>query len=144
MVQTEENHCMTLSHEQILQLVDDLYAATGVGDFDKAEELLTDDFFITEADTLPFAGVYKGRTALRELYAKVMGMMDVSALNRVQTTTGGDFAVTILSFEFVDHALAPAHLCELFRFCDGMICEIRPYYFDPAPIIAACQSKRAT
>ena len=29
---------MTISHEQILQIVDDLYAATGVGDFDKAEE----------------------------------------------------------------------------------------------------------
>jgi ketosteroid isomerase-like protein len=132
---------MTLSHEQILQLVDDLYAATGVGDFDSAEQLLTDDFFITEADTLPFAGVYEGRTALRDLYAKVMGMMDVSGLNRVQTTSGGDYAVTILSFEFVDPNLAPAHLCELFRFRDGKVCEIRPYYFDPAAIIAACNAK---
>jgi ketosteroid isomerase-like protein len=132
---------MTLSHEQILQLVDDLYAATGVGDFDKAEEYLTDDFFITEADTLPFAGIYKGKTALRDLFTKVMGMMDVSGLNRVQTTTGGDFAVTILSFEFVNPELAPAHLCELFGFRDGKICEIRPYYFDAAPIIAACNAK---
>jgi ketosteroid isomerase-like protein len=133
---------MTLSHETILQLVDDLYAATGVGDFDKAEEYLTDDFFITEADALPFAGVYRGRTALRDLYSKVMGMMDVSGLSRVQTTSGGDYAVTILSFEFTDPKLAPAQLCELFRFRDGKICEIRPYYFDPAPIIAACEAKQ--
>jgi ketosteroid isomerase-like protein len=132
---------MTLSHEQILQLVDDLYAATGAGDFDKAEEYLTDDFFITEADTLPFAGIYKGKTALRDLFTKVMGMMDVSRLNRVQTTSGGDFAVTILSFEFVNPELESAHLCELFRFRDGKICEIRPYYFDAAPIIAACHAK---
>jgi ketosteroid isomerase-like protein len=132
---------MTMSHDQVLQLVDDLYGATGVGDFDKAEEYLTDDFFITEADTLPFAGVYKGKTALRDLFTKVMGMMDVSGLNRVQTTSGGDYAVTILSFEFVDPALEPAHLCELFRFRDGKICEIRPYYFDPAPITAACNAK---
>jgi ketosteroid isomerase-like protein len=132
---------MTMNHEEILQLVDDLYAATGVGDFDKAEELLTDDLFITEADSLPFAGVYRGRTALRDLYTKVMGMMDVAGLNRVQTTSGGDHAVTILSFEFADPALAPAHLCEMFRFRDGKICEIRPYYFDPAPIIAACAAK---
>lgn len=132
---------MTMSHEQALQLVDDLYAASGVGDFDTAEKLLTDDLFITEAEPLPFAGVYKGRTALRELFTKVMGMMDVAALNRVQTTTGGDYAVTILSFEFVDPALAPAHLCELFRFRDGKVCEIKPYYFDPAPIIAACNAK---
>ena len=132
---------MTMSHEQVLQLVDDLYAATGVGDFDKAEEYLTDDFFITEADMLPFAGVYRGRTALRELFTKVMGMMDVSGLNRVETTSGGDYAVTILSFEFVDPNLAPAHLCELFRFRDGKVCEIRPYYFDPATVVAACNAK---
>jgi ketosteroid isomerase-like protein len=132
---------MTMSHEQVLQLVDDLYAATDVGDFDKAEEHLTDDFFITEADPLPFAGVYKGRTALRDLYTRVMAMMDVAGLNRVQTTSGGDYAVTILSFEFADPTLAPAQLCELFRFRDGKVCEIRPYYFDPAAIIAACNAK---
>ena len=132
---------MTMSHDQVLQLVDNLYAATGVGDFDQAEEYLTDDFFITEADMLPFAGVYRGRTALRELFTKVMGMMDVSGLNVVQTTSGGDFAVTILSFEFVDPKLAPAHLCELFRFRDGKVCEIRPYYFDPTTVIAACNAK---
>lgn len=132
---------MTMTHEEILQLVDDLYAATGVGDFDKAEELLTDDFFITEADSLPFSGIYRGRTALRELYGKVMAMMDVAGLNRVETTSGGDYAVTILSFEFADPNLAPAHLCELFRFRDGKVCEIKPYYFDPAAINAACKAK---
>ncbi len=134
---------MTMSHEEVLEFVDALYAATGVGDFDTVEQLVTDDFFITEADSLPFAGVYRGRTALRDLYTKVMAMMDVAGLNRVQTTSGGDHAVTILSFEFVDPALAPAHLCELFRFRDGKLCEIRPYYFDPAPIIAACAAKSA-
>lgn len=132
---------MTMTHEAVLQLVDNLYAATGVGDFDKAEEFLTDDFFITEADTLPFAGVYRGKTALRDLYSKVMGMMDVAGLNRVETTSGGDYAVTILSFEFVDPGLAPAHLCELFRFRNGKVCEIRPYYFDPAMVVAACKAK---
>lgn len=130
-----------MTHEEILQFVDKLYAATGVGDFDTAETMLTDDFFITEADPLPMAGVYRGRRALRDLYGKVMGMMDVAALNRIQTTTGGDYAVCILSFEFVDPSLAPAQLCELFHFRDGKVCEIRPYYFDPAPIIAACAAK---
>ncbi len=84
------------------------------------------------------AGTYSGRGALRELYTKIMGMMDVSALNRMETTTGGDYAVTILSFEFQDTSLAPAHICERFRFRDGKVCEIVPYYYDPAPVVAAC------
>jgi SnoaL-like domain len=134
---------MAMTRDQMLQIVDDLYAASGVGDFDTAETMLTDDLVITEADTLPMAGLYRGKTALRELYGKVMGMMDVAALNRVETTTGIDHAVTILSFEFADPALAPAHLCELFRFRDGKVCEILPYYFDPGPIVAACKAKAA-
>jgi ketosteroid isomerase-like protein len=130
-----------MTHDEIVKYVDDLYECTGVGDFDRAESMLTDDFFITEADSLPFAGVYRGKTALRELYTKVMGLMDVAGLNREVTTTDGDTAVCLLSFEFTDPALKPAQLAEVFRFRDGKACEIKPYYFDPATIVAACAAK---
>jgi ketosteroid isomerase-like protein len=133
---------MSMSPQEMEQFVDDLYAATGAGDWDKAASMLTDDFFVTEADGLPFAGVYRGKNALRELFVKVMSMVDVAALDRVQTTVGGDFAVTILSFRFADPSLAPAELCELFRFRDGKCCEIKPYYFDPATMIAAVAAKQ--
>lgn len=132
---------MPLGDAEKLALIETLYAATGAGDFDAAEKYLTDDFFITEADPLPFAGVYRGKTALRVLYTKVMAMMDVARLDVVQHTVGGDYAVTILSFAFADADLAPARLCEMFHFRGEMICEIKPYYFDPAPIIAACRAK---
>jgi SnoaL-like domain len=132
---------MSISQAEMLVIIEGLYAATGVGDFDTAETFLTDDFFITEADTLPFAGVYRGKTALRELYTNVMGMMDVAGLEITQHVTGADFAVTILQFTFADPLLPPALLCELYRFRDGKVCEIKPYYFDPAPIIAACAAK---
>lgn len=134
---------MTMTPKAMIQFVDDLYAATGTGDFDRAAEMLTDDFVVTEAAGLPMAGVYRGRYALRDLFVKVMAMVDVAALDRVQTTAGGDYAVTILSFRFADPALAPAELCEMFRFRDGKCCEIKPYYFDPAPFHAAVAAKRA-
>ena len=124
---------MAMTSEEMIRFVDDLYGATGVGDWDKAASMLTDDFVVTEADCLPMAGTYRGKYALQELFIKVMGMVDVAALDRVQTTAGGDYAVTILSFRFADPALAPAELCELFRFRDGKCCEIKPFYFDPAP-----------
>lgn len=132
---------MAMTANEMQAFVAGLYAATGAGDWDRAETMLTDDFFVTEADPLPFAGVYRGKGALRELYSTVMGLMDVAGLDIVETTVGKDHAVTILSFSFADPALAPAHLCELFRFRDGKACEIRPYYFDPAPIVAACEAK---
>jgi hypothetical protein len=132
---------MAVSDARKLEIVEALYAATGVGDFDTAASYLTDDFFVTEADGLPMAGVYCGRGALKELFLKVFGMMDVADLDVAATTVGGDYAVRILSLRFEDPALAPATLCELFRFRGDKVCEIRPYYFDPAPVIAACKAK---
>jgi hypothetical protein len=73
-----------------------------------------------------------------------MKIADVAGFDRIQTTVGGDYAVCILSIQFVDPELAPAELCELFRFRDGKCCEIKPYYFDPAQFIAAAEAKRAT
>ena len=130
-----------MTHEEISALLDKLYTAASVGDFDLAETMLTDDVVITEADTLPMAGVYRGKTALRELFTNVMGMMDVAGLERGPTMAAADQAVAIVRFLFSDPNLAPAELCEWFRFRDGKVCEIKPYYFDPAPIVAACQAK---
>ena len=132
-----------MTPEQIIQFVEELYATTGSGDFDKAAEMLTDDFVVTEADCMPMAGTYRGKNALRDLYVKVMAMVDVAGLDIVQTTAGGDYADTILSVRFADPALAPAELCEMYRFRDGKCCEIRPYYFDPAQFAAAVAAKQA-
>ncbi len=132
-----------MTPDQMLKYVEDLYSLTGVGDWDKAADMLTDDFFVTEADGLPFEGVYRGKNALHQLFTKVMGMMDVAGLDVVEHCPGKDHVVTILSFRFADPALAPAHLCEVFRFRDGKVCEIRPYYFDPATVVAACNAKKA-
>lgn len=132
-----------MTPQDMVQFVDDLYAATGTGDWDRVSTMVTDDFFVSEADTLPMAGVYRGPDALRNLFTKVMGMMDVAGLDRVETTAGKDHAVTILKFRFADPSLAPAELCEMFRFRDGKVCEIKPFYYDPAPIVAACEAKKA-
>lgn len=132
---------MSMSSEAMIQFVDDLYAATGAGDWEKTSSMLTDDFFVSEADDLPMAGVYRGKNALQELFVKVMGLVDVASLDRVLTTTGGDYAITILSMRFADPALKPVELLELFRFRDGKCCEIKPYYFDNSAFAAAVEAK---
>jgi ketosteroid isomerase-like protein len=132
---------MSMNREEMVAFVDKLYAVSDVGDFDAAEAMMTDDFFIEEADSLPMAGRYAGKTALRELYTRVMGMMDVAGLERSFICTADDEAVCHVTFRFADPSLKPAELLELFRFRDGKVCEIRPYYFDPAPIVAACAAK---
>ena len=78
-----------MTHDEKVAFVDKLYELAAVGDFDGCEAMMTDDFFITEADDLPMAGTYTGVTALRDLYTRVFGMIEVTGLQRIQTTTGG-------------------------------------------------------
>lgn len=134
---------MSMSPEEITAFVDRLYAATGAGDWDAAAAMLTDDFVAYEADTLPMAGEYRGRNGLHDLYVKVMSMVDVVALERSALPVSGNCAVAVLTMRFADPALASAELCEMFRFRDGKCCEIKPFYFDPAPFVAACAAKKA-
>ena len=131
-----------MTDDEKIAMVEKLYALSAAGDFDACETMLTDDFFITEADDTPMAGTFRGIKALRELYAQVFGMVEVTGVQRLGITVGGDHVVTIIYFEFADD-LEPAHLCEMFRFRDGKVCEIKPYYFDAAPMRAAHEAFKA-
>ena len=126
-----------MTDDEKLAIVNTLYASTGAGDFDTAESLLTDDFFIIEAEGLPMAGEYRGRTALRGLYAHVFGTLKVADLEPEGMSVGGDYVVNLISFRFENPDLASAQLAEVFRFRGDKVCEIRPYYFDPKPIVDA-------
>ena len=126
-----------MTDDEKLAIVAELYASTGAGDFDTAESLLTDDFFIIEAEGLPMAGEYRGKTALRGLYAHVFGTLKVADLEPEGMSVGGDYVVNLISFRFENPDLASAQLAEVFRFRGDKVCEIRPYYFDPRPIVDA-------
>ena len=126
-----------MTDDEKLAIVAELYASTGAGDFDTAEGLLTDDFFIIEAEGLPMAGEYRGKTALRGLYAHVFGTLKVADLGPEGMYVGGDYVVNLISFRFENPDLASAQLAEVFRFRGDKVCEIRPYYFDPKPIVDA-------
>ena len=126
-----------MTDDEKLAIVATLYASTGAGDFDTAEGLLTDDFFIIEAEGLPMAGEYRGKTALRGLYAHVFGTLKVADLEPEGMSVGGDYVVNLISFRFENPDLASAQLAEVFRFRGDKVCEIRPYYFDPKPIVDA-------
>ncbi|GGD34478.1 hypothetical protein GCM10010989_05800 [Croceicoccus pelagius] len=107
-----------------------LYAATASGDWQAAERLLSDDLVITEASTLPYAGIYQGRGALRELYDKVLasslGGATISVLGKL---SGGNHVAYLL--ELVPPSGEALQLVEVFHFGeDGKVTEIKPYYFD--------------
>jgi ketosteroid isomerase-like protein len=132
------------TEERNIKYVRDLFAATGGGDWKTAESMLTADFLVTEADTLPFAGVYRGPGALQKLFEIVMASSGVVGLDIHEITAGGDRAVALLDLLLEGTPPLRVPLAESFRFRDGKICEIRPYYYDPTPIVSAVAARKKT
>ncbi len=104
-----------MTPQQMNDFIDELYAATGAGDWDKVATMVTDDLVISEAPGLPMEGTYKGKNALRDLYIDVFKMLQVELLEMVERTFGGDHACCILKMHY-GKGLEPAELVEMFRF----------------------------
>jgi ketosteroid isomerase-like protein len=125
-----------------LETIEALYAATGTGNWSTAESMLTEDFFVTEADTTPFGGVYRGRKALQELFIHVMSATGVTGINIQQSTAGGDTVVVLLELVLGGPPVVRVPVAEVFQLRDGKVCEIKPYYFDPRPLCDAVASRK--
>jgi ketosteroid isomerase-like protein len=128
--------------ERNLKTIEALYAATGKGDWSTAESMLTDDFFVTEAETTPFGGVYRGRRALHDLFMQVISDTGVTHLDIQQSTAGGDMVVVLLELVLGGPPEVRVSLAEAFRLRDGKVCEIKPYYFDPRPLSVARAARK--
>ena len=131
------------SHRQQHQLdmVRSLYAAVS----DPAADLssyLTEQFVITEAANLPYAGVYRGRTALRALVDWIGSRMSVSNVTVERYAVGTDHVIATLRFDVVlsDGSFATQYVAEEFLFENGLIREMRPFYFDSSLIVRAATS----
>jgi ketosteroid isomerase-like protein len=126
-----------------LELAKKFYALNVAGDHAAARELLTDDFSITIPSYMPFAGIYRGKDAFRELIPIVVQSLGVSGMKFVATTVGDDHAVKIVEFTLDGYDGPPIQVVEVIRFRGSQICEIRPFYFDARPMIEAAARRKA-
>jgi|JI10StandDraft_1071094.scaffolds.fasta_scaffold452439_1 acetyl esterase len=118
-----------------------LYQLALTGDFKTVESMVTDDFIIYEASTLPFAGTYRGKGALQELFVKVGGMLKLKDLKfRGFMTSGDDVAVLIDLIADRGGEDERISIVEVARFRGPLICELKPFYFDSAQVNAAAQA----
>jgi hypothetical protein len=135
------------AHREQLQLetVQSLYKAVS----DPAADLssyLSENFVILEAPGLPYAGVYRGRDALRALVNWIGSRMSVSNVTIERYAVGADHVIATLRFDLTlnDGSSATQYVAEEFLFEDGLIREMRPFYFDSSLISRAAASSAAT
>ena len=115
--------------------------ALRAGEFDTLGGMLDPDFFVTEAEGLPYAGVYRGAQGWRDLSAAIIKTWAGFRLEFIEYA--GESADTlVLRFRLTGRSRTTQKpfdttVLELWRFRDGLLREIVPYYFDTHALVVA-------
>ena len=131
-----------MTPEQQLALVRQHYALNVAGDHAAARELLTDDFEITIPAFMSFGGTYSGKDAFLKLIPIVVEEIGVQKFDHVATTVGDGYAMELVEFTVDGRDGPPLPVAEVIRFRGDKICEIRPYYYDPFPMMELAERRR--
>jgi hypothetical protein len=100
--------------------------------------LLAPGATLTEPDGLPYRGSYAGVDALNLRFLPAFfGAWQTARSTPIGITQGGDSVAILIEFNATARQsgrLVRTHLIELYRFDNGRITEIWPYYFDTAAV----------
>ena len=139
------------SPQQVLDAFQEAFAegkkkflATGAWEWEPVEAFLSDDCVIYEADGLPHAGAYRGRSSLREVSAKIRGSWkdlkveevvawQVIAEDAEVQEREGVMLFGLVEFSATSIATGKSFsmpVADIYRVKDGLIREMRPIYYD--------------
>lgn len=106
------------------------YSLCADGNFAALDSIITDDFRVREAEDLPFPGTFTGIDGLQALFVEVMGSLSIIDMRQTSFLAGDQIVcamVELVSGQDPDYTIEVA---EIFRFRDGQIFEIQPFWFD--------------
>lgn len=121
---------MAQSNRDIVQAIFD---ASAKEDWNTVKSLLHDDIQVFEADSLPYAGVFKGPDNFVALNQKVFNTWDDSHNTIDHIVADGEYVVILGSMAGRGKATGKAFsvpLAAVWQLKDGKVIEVRPFYFD--------------
>lgn len=124
----------------IRAMVEKIYQLSASGQWDDVEAMLTDDFFIVEADSMPYPGRVEGKGALQTLYGKVFGYWDDPVLDMDDICISENNAIVLATMTATSRhngERISMPLAEVLHVRDAQFCGITPYYFDTTAIARA-------
>ena len=119
--------------EKLISIVRDMYDAMPKLDWATYESHLHPDFRVVEADSLPFAGTYRGMAGLQELIGKVFGLFsefipDTGAMCANDNTVMVWVEMTMTGMK--SGKTIHTQMIEVFHFDGDKLVEIKPFYYD--------------
>lgn len=122
-----------MSNTKLIEIVNQMYGALPAMDWDTYQSHMHADFCVVEADSLPYAGTYRGMDGFQQLVGIVFGMFS-DFIPTITDMAVSDNRVMV----WVDMTMTGAKsgktintpMIEVFSFEGDKVREIRPFYFD--------------
>ena len=117
-----------------------LYAHFAKGEWEELTAMLSPDFVVVEADSLPYGGRQGGRDGLMNVIAGLGATYGDIGFTDPEIIGGKDSAVALFTFSAIAKATGrpiQMRFCEHWRFRDGLIILLEPFYFDTHAIVEA-------
>lgn len=130
----------TVATKSNLQIVQDAYdVLLGQGNLDAFCEYFDDGTVMSEADSLPYGGTFKGRDAIKAGIQAVFGYYSAFGYDVHQLTEGGNFVIAYGTFSATSAKNGRSvsfPLAEVWEFGEGgRVKMIQPVYSDTKAVI---------
>jgi ketosteroid isomerase-like protein len=127
-------------YDEIEARVRRFYGLAAEARWDELGELVTDDFTIVEAESLPYGGVHRGIDGHRRMMEKLYETWEITSFNIEGVAVGENHATTLMTMAATlrrDGRPMEIRICEVLRMEGARIRSVTPYYFDTAAIVGA-------
>jgi uncharacterized protein len=117
------------------------------GGLERALQYLHPEVEVIEADSLPYAGIYRGHDGFRRLAATMKELWEFKPGKTFEFVATGDRVVVLTLGRAVARATGIEvewRLSEVCTLREGLIVEVRPFYYDTAAITAAVRGDHVT
>jgi uncharacterized protein len=131
---------MSLDFPGTHAVVSRFYDAALSNDLDAISAILHPDVVVYEAPSLPYGGTHAGRADTLALLTTLFSGIDLDTVILIDVLVKGNRAASFLEvpFAFADRVVPQRmRVIETFIVEDGLITEIRPFYFDTSAIASA-------
>jgi hypothetical protein len=119
------------AEDRTRSVVQQFYDYSLRADLEGVGKILQPDVVIYEAASLPYGGTHTGRAGVLQLLAQLYSMIDLDLVVVGDVLVNSQRAAAFLEVPFGDSATnQKMAVVETFVIRDGLIAEIKPYYFD--------------
>lgn len=122
---------------QNIQIIKEFYERLQQRDYEKAFSLLAPDFTLHQAESLPYAGVYRGAEGIKKFFSAFFHIWQTFRSDETEYFSLDDERVLALSQ--VRATAKTGHqidmpMAQVFTVRNGKMLEARPFYWDTAEV----------